>query len=152
MLNAYGILEGSHFLFSHPYTLNCVHSKSSGYKEKWIKHVQDVSTYYGEPDDLIIRQFRSQQEYMHNYLLINGNFTFVTAHNSPVAVKEHPITQEYLVDAISTYLAKFGYPPSEFLHVVINEQLGKNYKWLFGREFTHWTMESVPVQTMLLFE
>ena len=45
---------------------------------------------------------------MHNYLLTGDDFTFVPAHDNPVAIQENTVTQEYLVNAISTYLENFG--------------------------------------------
>ena len=47
---------------------------------------------------------------MNYYLLTNGGFTFVPEHDNPVAVQDNPITKDYLVDAMSTYLENFGPP------------------------------------------
>ena len=41
-------------------------------------------------------------------MLTDGNFIFVPQHNDHAAVCDNPISQEYLVDAMSNYLANFG--------------------------------------------
>ena len=49
---------------------------------------------------------------MHHYLLINSDFIFALEHNNPIAVQDNPITWEYLVDAMSNYLANFAPSPA----------------------------------------
>ena len=75
-LNTDGILEGSHCLFSHPYTLESLYSMSAEDKSHWLQQVQDACSCYEPPDDPAIRQLHSQQAYMNNYLITNGGFTF----------------------------------------------------------------------------
>ena len=108
-LNTDGILEGSHFFFSSPYTLDSLYSTSAEDKVKWLQQVGDARSCYEAPDDPHIRQLRSQQAYMNNYLITNGGFTFIPEHVQPVAIQDNHISTDYLVSAMSSYLATSGY-------------------------------------------
>ena len=77
-------------------------------KIKWLQQVQDARSCYEAPDDPDIRQIQSQQAYMNNHLITNGSFTFVPNHVQPVAIQDNLISTDYLVDAMSSYLATSG--------------------------------------------
>ena len=73
-------------------------------KAHWLQQVQDAHSCYEPPDNPAIRQLHSQQAYTNNYLITNGDFIF-SEHVQPVAVQDNPISTEYLVEAMSSYLA-----------------------------------------------
>ena len=93
-------MEGSYLLFYDPYILDSLYSTSAEDKAKWLQQVQDARSCYEAPDDPDIRQLCSQQAYMNNYIITNGGFTFFPENVQPVAIKDNPISTEYLVDAM----------------------------------------------------
>ena len=68
--------KGPIVFFSDPYTLDSIYSMSAEDKAHWLQQVRDARSCYEPPDDPAIRQLRSQQDYMNNYLITNGGFTF----------------------------------------------------------------------------
>ena len=80
---------------------------SANDKANWLQQAQDARSCYEPPDDPVIRQLRSQQAYMNNYLITNGGFTF-PEHVQPFAIQYNPISTDYLVESMSSYLATPG--------------------------------------------
>ena len=47
----------------------------------------------------------------HNYSITNGIFIHVLEHDDTIAVQDNHISQDYVVNAMSNYLANFSPPP-----------------------------------------
>ena len=48
---------------------------------------------------------------MNNYLITNGDFFYFPEHDNSAADQDNPITREYLLTAMTNYLASLGLPP-----------------------------------------
>lgn len=111
-LGKYGLLISSYYLFSPPYMVAYLQSKSILTKKKsWIEQVILAQADYKESDDPLTRQLLAQQDYMNNYLITDSNFVQFLEHDKFITVQDSPITQDYLYTAMINYLANFGPSP-----------------------------------------